>query len=178
VNYVDKADFLMWSRKYDKAYGWQAGCERDLGAKIRKNKQLTLADLMVVAEWKFHGEPEKVARAQELVTRNDPAKVERVTSQALSLPQNDDMFRMNCLTTLDGVSPVLASVILTFFKPEDYGIFDAAPWKMLLGNVPSGMQTPQNYIRLLTALRKTAKKHNLAVRIIDKALYKKSHDTA
>jgi hypothetical protein len=166
----------MWSRKYDKAYGWQAGRERDLGAKIRKNKQLTLSDLLVVAEWKYKGDDEKVARAKELVARNDPEKVERVTSQALSLPQADDIFRINCLTTLEGVSPAIASVVLSFFNPKDFGVLDAAVWKPLLGNIPPGIQTPQSYTRLLAALRKTAKKQNLPVRVIDKALYRKTQE--
>jgi hypothetical protein len=140
---MDKADFLLWSRKYDKAYGWQAGRERDLGNKFRKNKQLTLADLTAIVEWKLKSEPDKLARAQELVARNDPARVERVTSQALCLPQADDMFRINCLLTLEGISPMLASVILSFYYPQEYGILDGAVWKPLLGNVPQESKPPQ-----------------------------------
>jgi hypothetical protein len=175
---VDKADYLMWSRKYDKAYGWQAQRERELGAKFRKNKILRCADLAAVVEWKFKAEPEKNARFLELVARNDEAKVQRITSQVLSLPQGDDMYRMNCLTTLEGVSPVLASVILTFFDSHNYGILDVNVWKRLLGNPPPNMNSPQNYLVLLAAMRKTAAKHNLDARTIDKALYKKSVDEA
>ena len=83
---------------------------------------------------------------------------------------------MNCLTTLEGISPVLASVILAFFDPHNYGILDLNVWKRLLGNPPPNMNSPQNYIVLLTAMRKTAAKQNLDARIIDKALYKKSID--
>jgi hypothetical protein len=92
------------------------------------------------------------------------------------LPQGDDIYRVNCLTTLEGISPVLASVILAFFDPKRYGIFDLRVWRPLLGNASAGLYTPQNYIRLLEAMRKTAAKHNLDVRVIDKALYKKSID--
>jgi len=173
---MDKPDYILWSRKYDKAYGWQAQRERELGAKFRKNKQLTLKDLAAVVEWKFKNEPEKLQRAQELVARNDEERVQRITSQTLSLPTADDIYRLNCLTTLEGISPVLASIILTFYDPARYGIFDGAVWKGLLGNAPPGLYTPQNYIRLLTAMRKTAAKHNLDARIIDKALYKKAQD--
>jgi hypothetical protein len=173
---MDKPDYVMWSRKYDKAFGWQAQRERELGAKFRKNKALTIKDLTAVVEWKFKAEPDKMARAQELVIRNTEEKVHRITSQILSLPNADDTYRINCLATLEGVSPVLASVILAFFDPHNYGIFETSVWKRLLGNAPPGLYTPQNYIRLLTALRKTAKKHNLDARTIDKALYKKSID--
>lgn len=173
---LDKPDYILWSRKYDKAFGWQAQRERELGAKFRKNKSLTVKDLASIVEWKLKNEPEKLTRAQELVARNDEEKVTRITSQSLSLPNADDTYRINCLTTLEGISPVLASIILAFFDPHNYGIFDSSVWKPLLGNVPPGLYTPQNYIRLLAALRKTANKHNLDARTIDKALYKKSLD--
>lgn len=173
---MDKADFLMWSRKYDKAFGWQAQRERELGSKFRKNKQLTCADLASIVEWKFKNEPEKKEHTLELVARNDEDKVQRITSQVLSLPQGDDMYRMNCLATLEGISPVLASIILAFFDPHNYGILDVNVWKRLLGNPPPNVYSPQNYIALLAAMRKTAAKHNLDARVIDKALYKKSID--
>ena len=173
---MDKPDYILWSRKYDKAFGWQAQRERELGVKFRKNKALTCKDLTDVVEWKYKAEPDKMTRTQELMLRNTEEKVHRITNQILSLPNADDTYRVNCLTTLEGVSPVLASVILAFFDPHNYGIFETAVWKKLLGNAPPGLYTPQNYIRLLTALRKTAKKHNLDARTIDKALYKKSID--
>ena len=173
---MDKADFLMWSRKYDKAFGWQAQRERELGAKFRKNKALTCADLASVVEWKFKNDEDKKTHALELVARNNEATVNRITSQVLSLPQGDDMYRINCLTTLEGISPVLASIILTFFDPHSYGILDLNVWKRLLGNPPPNMNSPQNYIVLLTAMRKTAAKHNLDARVIDKAWFKKSID--
>jgi len=173
---LDKPDYIMWSRKYDKAFGWQAQRERELGTKFRKNKQLTCKDLSAVVEWKFKNDPEKLQRALELVARNDEEKVQRITGQTLSIPNADDTYRIICLTTLEGISPVIASIILTFFDPKNYGMFEPSVWKGLLGNPPSGLYTPQNYVRLLTAMRKTAGKHNLDARIIDKALYKKRLD--
>ena len=173
---MDKADYLTWSRKYDKIFSWEVQREHELGAKFRKAKVLTCTELAQVVEWKFNANHEKKTRALELVARNDETKVTRVSGQVFSLPQCDDSYRMNCLTTLEGISPVLASVILTFFDPHVYGIFDISVWKPLLGNPPPYLYTTQNYIRLLVALRKTAAKHNLDARTIDKALYKKSID--
>jgi hypothetical protein len=173
---LDKADFLMWSRKYDKAYGWQAQREREIGAKIRKNKALSLKDLASVVEWKFKDEPEKLARIQELVARNKEEDIARITGQALSIPGCDDIYRVNCLTLLEGVSPIIASVILAFFDPKQYCILTLQVWKRLLGNAPPNMQSTASYKTLLLAIRKTAAKQNLDVRVIDKALYKKSID--
>ena len=175
-DYVDKADFLKWSRKYDKAFGWQAQRERELGSKFRKAKALTIADLAQVVEWKFIEDSEKKTRVLELVSRNNEDTVNRLSSQALSIPSCEDAYRMNCLTLLEGVSPVLASVILAFFDPKQYCIFDATVWKALLGNPPPNLLTAQNYLKLLVVIRKTAAKQNLDVRVINKALYKKNID--
>jgi hypothetical protein len=173
---MDKALFLTWSRKYDKAFGWQAQRERELGSKFRKLKVLSYVDIASIVEWKFKEEPDKCKRVLELVARNSPDRVERITSQVLCLPQGDDTYRVTSLTTLEGLSPVLASVILAFFDPHQYGIFDLRVWKPLLGNPPPNLYQTQNYVKLLIALRKTAAKHNLDARTIDKALYKKSLD--
>jgi hypothetical protein len=168
----------MWSRKYDKAMGWRAQRERQLGAKFRRNKVMTKADLAAVVDWKFNDEPDKRDRALELVNRNNEETVNRISSQIFNLPTDDDAYRMNCLTILEGVNPVLASVVLAFFNPRLYGIFDLRVWKPLLGNAPSGLLTTANYVKFLAALRKTAGKHNLDARVIDKALFKKSLDEA
>ncbi len=173
---VDKADFLTWSRKYDKAFGWQAQRERELGSKFRKLKSLTSVDLASIVEWKLKGDSQKKARTLSLVARNNEATVNRLSSQALSIPSCEDGYRMNCLTLLEGISPVLASVILTFFDPQQYCILDVAVWKALLGNPPPNMQTTQHYLKLLAVIRKTAAKQNLDVRVVDKALFKKSID--
>lgn len=173
---MDKSDFILWSRKHDKSMGWRLNREQMLGARFRRNKILTMEDLALVVEWKFWDEPEKKKRILELVARNDTAKVEHISSQVFNLPQTDDAFRMNCLLTLEGVSPVLASVILSFFDPKQYGILDEAVWKPLLGNPPPNLLSTANYQKLLLALRKTAAKHNLDVRVIDNALYKKASE--
>ncbi len=173
---MDKPEYILWSRKYDKSFGWQAQRERELGAKFRKQKALTVADLAQVVEWKFKEDDEKKTRLLELVARNSEEKVSRISSQAFNLPEGDDTYKLLCLTTLEGVSPVIASVILAFFDPHQYGIFDTRVWKGLLGNPPPGLYTPQNYIKLLVAMRKTAAKHNLDARTVDKALFKKSID--
>ena len=173
---MEKKDFLKWSAKYDKDQGWLAQKERELGARFRRLKAMSLADLAEVVEWQFQGDEAKRNRVLELVARNDAASVLRVSSQVFSLPVADDGYRMNCLMMLQGVSPVLASVILSFFDPKQYGVFDVYVWRALLGNEPPNLFSTVNYLKLLSALRKTAAKHNLDVRTVEKALVKKKLD--
>jgi len=169
---------LKWSQKYDKDQGWLAQRERELGARFRRLKVMSGADLAMVVEWKFKDDEEKKRRVLELVARNDEASIARVSSQAFNLPLDDDACRMNCLMMLEGVSPVLASVILAFFDPGLYGVFDVYVWRALLGNEVPNLFSPVNYLKLLVALRKTAAKHNLDVRTVEKALVEKKLDEA
>ena len=170
---MDKKDFLKWSAKYDKDQGWGVQREKELGARFRKTKVMARTDLAQVVELKFKDNEEKKNRVLELVARNDEASVVRISSQVFSMPLDDDRYRMNCLLMLEGVSPVLASVILAVFNPNQYGVFDVHVWRALLGNEPPNLFTTANYLKLLLALRKTAAKHNLDVRTIEKALVKK-----
>ena len=169
---MEKRDFLKWSRKYDKDLGWLAQKENALGARLRRAKVMTRGDLAEVVEWTYRDAPEKKTRVLELVARNDEAEVERVSSQVFNVPSCDDAYRMNCLTMLQGVSPVLASVVLAFFDPKRYGVFDVEVWRALLGNEPPNLFTTANYLKLLLAMRKTSAKHNLEARTIEKALVK------
>ena len=173
---MDKKDFLKWSHKYDKEQGWLAQRERELSARFRRLKVMSVADLAMVVEWKFKDDEEKKRRVLEVVARNDEASIARVSSQAFNLSLDDDACRMNCLMMREGVSPVLASVILAFFEPKQYGVFDVYAWRALLGNEMPNLFSTVNYLKLLVALRKTAAKHNLDVRTVEKALVEKKLD--
>jgi hypothetical protein len=175
---VDKRDFLKWSQKYDKDQGWSAQVERGLGARFRKARVMSRADLALVVEWKFKDDEAKRKRVLELVARNDEASVVRVSSQAFNLPGDNDACRINYFMMLEGVSPVLASVILSFFDPKQYCVFDVYAWRSLLGNEVPNLFSTVNYLKLLVALRKTAAKHNLDVRTVEKALVQKKLDEA
>ncbi len=174
---MDKADFLKWSRKYDKDQGWWSQKEQELGTRFRKNKAMTSEDLAMVVEWKFKdAADEKKKRVMEAIAKNDPAVLNRISGQVFNIPSGEDSYRLNSLVMLNGVSPVLASVILSFFDPKQYGIFDVRVWRAVLGNEPPSLYSTANYLKLLAALRKTAGKHNLDVRTVEKALYKKNLD--
>ena len=170
---MDKRDFLKWSQKYDKDQGWLAQVEQELGARFRRSKTMSVVDLAKVVEWKFKGDEVRRRRVLELIGRNDDVLVTQVSSRAFNLPGDDDACRVNCLMMLEGVSPVLASVVLAFFNPKQYGVFDVYACRALLGNEASNLFSTINYLKLLLALRKTAAKHNLDVRTVEKALVKK-----
>ncbi len=175
---MDKADILRWSRKHDKENAYWGKKEQELGAKLRRTKVMTLEDLAQIVEWKFKDDERKKAKVLEVITKNDEAAVMKISSQAFCVPGEEDSYRMNSLMMINGVSPVMASVILAFFDPKRYGVFDNSVWRVLLGNEPPNLFSTQNYLKLLAALRKTAAKHNLEVRVVERGLFQKSLDEA
>jgi len=175
---MDKADILRWSRKYDKDNAIWSQKEQELGSKLRKAKVMTREDLAQIVEWKFKDDERKRAKVLEAISKNSDEVIENVSRQAFCVPGEEDTYRMNSLMMLNGVSPVIASVILAFFDPNRYGVFDSAVWRALLGNEPPNLFSAQNYLKLLMTLRKTAAKYNLDARIVEKGLFKKSLDEA
>ena len=173
---MDRAEILRWNRKYDKDNAWKSQTEQELGAKLRKSKVMSMQDLSRIVEWQFKEDDRKKAKVLEAVSKNDDEVVMKISSQAFCVPSEEDSFRINSLMMLNGVSPVLASVVLAFFDPRHYGVFGAGVWRALLGNEPPNLFSVQNYLKFLSALRKTAAKYGLDVRIVDKGLYEKSVD--
>ena len=175
---MDKADILRWSRKYEKDHAVWTRKEQELGAKLRRTKVMTREDLAQIVEWKFKDDERKKAKVLKAISKNEDTTVMKISSQAFCVPGEEDAYRMNSLMMLNGVSPVIASAILAFFDPKRYGVFDNAVWRALLGNEPPNLYSTQNYLKLLEALRKTAAKHNLDVRVVEKGLFKKGLDEA
>ena len=75
-----------------------------------------------------------------------------------------------------GVGPALASTILTFLNPKDYGVFDIHVWREIFGKESTGLFTAPNYLKALREMRRIASKNDLDVRVVEKALFKKNYD--
>ena len=114
-----------------------------------------------------------------LVDRNGDQDVRRISSHVLSLGTDDDSYKVESLCgVLSGVGPAVASTILTFYNPQDYGVFDIHVWRELFGEEPENLFTPRNYLIVLTKLREIANRFWLPVRTVEKALFKKNYDEA
>jgi len=175
---LGKEEILNWSRKYDKDHPWWTQKEIELGDKFRKTKELTKNDLVQVVEWKFKDLKGRKDRVLEFIAKNDERLVLRISSDVFSSTLEDDSYRLNSLQMLEGVGPALASTILTFYDPKKYGVFDIHIWREIFGKEPENLFTTENYLKLLTELRRIANSHNLDVRTVEKALFKKNIDEA
>jgi len=175
VNRMNKEEILNWNWKYDKDYPWWVEKEKRLGDKFRQTKTLTKADLDQVVEWKFKKLKGRRDRVLRFVKRNADKTIQQTCSQVFAM--SDDSDRIKSLDALHGVGPALASTILTFYAPKQYGVHDIYVWREFFGKEPSTVFIGCGcYLKLLAELRKIANKHDLDVRTVEKAYFKKNID--
>lgn len=173
---MDKEEILNWSKKYDSEYPWWIQKEQELGARFRITKKITREDLEQVVEWKFKDMIGRKKRVMGLLAKNTDEKIRKVSNQFFRITSNDDSYKVHTLNMVHGIGPALASTILTFINPKDYGVFDIHVWREFFGEEPKGLFRTANYLKVLVELRKIAKQHQLDVRIVEKALFKKNYD--
>ena len=175
---MEKEEILNWSKKYDEDHPWWTQKEKELGDKLRSSRELTKDDLVQVVEWKFKDLLGRKVRILGLIAKNDDTEIRRISSHIFGLSSKDDSYKVNSLCMLHGVGPAVASTILTFYNPKEYGVFDIHIWRELFGKEPENLFRTENYLKLLAELRRIANKYGLGVRIVEKAFFKKNVDEA
>ena len=175
---MDKAEILDWNRKYDVDHPWWIKIEKELGGKFRQSYEVTKNDLLLIIEWKFLNMPWKDERKRDAENVNENEL--RTKSQiALRLSPRDDYERISNLR-FKGINASTISVILSFFDPHNYGVFDRHVWRGIFGHETSivDLFNIDNYIKLLSALRTIAEQYDLPVRTVEKAYFKRDFDKA
>jgi endonuclease III len=173
---MDKVTILKWNDKYDKDHSWWTEKEKEVGDKFRKTKMATKDDLRQVVDWKFKEIEGRRTRILGFVEKNADSEVRKISSDVFGSTLGDE-YKIDSLQNLRGVGPAVASVILTFYNPKDYGVFDIHVWREVFGKEPKGYQfTTKDYLKVLGELRKKATQLSLNVRTVEKALFKKNYD--
>ena len=175
---MDKGEILKWNAKYDKKSTKSTIKEKELGDKFRKTKTLTKADLIEIVWWKFELLKGRRDRILKYVEKNSDEEV-GMCSQVFNLTPSEESFRIGVLDNLYGVGPALASVVLTFYDPKNYGVFDIHVWREFFGKEPKNLfGTSSYYIRLLSELRTIGNKYDLNARTVEKAYFTKNYENS
>mgnify|MGYP000315347953 CR=1 FL=1 len=172
-----KKELLSWAERYNKEEGttYDLKTEKEIGDRLRFKLELSKEDLKEIVRWKFQenrlkGRRLKVLRMLENV---DDTLIKNISRKALTA--QSDYERIHLLRTIHGVGLALASVILTFYDPKNYGVFDTHVWRELFGKEPKGLfNNPAYLFRVLLELRRIAKNVGLDVRTVEKALFKRN----
>ena len=175
---MNRQEILYWANMYDKEnYEQWVLPEKELGNKFRQTQEVTKADLIAVVEWKFLGNPLWKQRRLNDVQYIDDKKIREKSHEVFTQAQTD-LERVNGLR-FKGVGTAIASVILTFYNPKEYGVFDRHVWQGLFGDQPSEFfdyafyADAENYLKVLERLRDDATIHELDVRTVEKAYFNK-----
>lgn len=171
---MEKSEILEWCHKYDNDHPWWVEKEKELGDKLRETGELTKEDLVEIVEWKFKTVPGRIKLITGFVRQNEGDDIRTISRSVLRLSPKYDTHKIKSLTHIYGVGPAIASTILTFYDPKNYGVFDTHIWREIFGKESRPTFTTRNYLILLSKLRELAKKHSLDVRVVEKALFKRN----
>ena len=149
-----------------KEYGKRNRSDEDdvVGARMqtaRGRGYMIRDDLIEVAEWKWRG-----GAVRKLCRENTEAEVKGIS--AASFSAGSERLRIGALLALQGVSCPMASVILHFAFPDRYPILDVRAMKTVGG---SQHYTFARWLEYVDLCRKTASRHGITIRELDKALW-------
>ena len=181
MGYLTKEQVLSRSQKYNNEEDlYNAGLEQELGDKLRRTKELTKEELDRIVGWKFQG---RLVGRRNLILKRisvvDDAFIRRVSNESFN--EQDDRMRIKKLMGRDGgiagVGLALASVILTFYDPRNFGVYDIHVWREMFGKEPDNLfSNLENLIKFLERLREEARTMELSARVVEKAYFKKNLD--
>jgi hypothetical protein len=180
---MDKNAILYWRNRYDKdePQKW-AQIERELGIEFRKYGCVYKQDLEKLFPWKFRNDPLKLAIANNHLNKANDDTIQSKSRQAFEVSPSDDdcderrlrlLHEMKCF-----VGYSVGSVILAFYDPQQYGIFDTHSWGELTnsGIAPKNLFATNKIhyvLNFLAQLREKADETGLGCREVEKAYFKK-----
>jgi hypothetical protein len=172
---MDRDEIIFWKEKYEREEDqYNTGIEEDLRKNFKKKRHATKKDLQEIIGWKFQG---RLKGRQQLNLERlngvDNWIIEKITALAFEVP--GDRLKLKLLMAIDGVGTSVASVILAFYDPENYGVLDFHAWHGLFNSEKKSF-TQQDCLRYFEGLRKLSKKVGLPCRDVEKALFKKDLD--
>lgn len=173
---MNREEIIFWRDKYDREEDkYVTGTEEELRAKFRENRHATKEDLEKIIKWKFQG---RLAGRQKMnltrISRVEDWVIKKITGLAFEMPT--DKLKLKLLTAIDGVGASVASVILTFYDPDNYGVLDFHAWHGLYNN-DKKIFTEQECLRYFKDLRAKAREVGLPCRDVEKAIFNKDLDS-
>ncbi len=167
-----KEELLNWARRYDER-DKDKELERAFGSETYR--ELSRKKLLRMLQWKFQGLPGRLKLFRPRVENTEEEEITGAFREAVGYA--DDKARIERLDELPAVGPAMASVILTFYDPSNYGVLDVHAWRELFGSMPKGLfQGSKHLIEFLTEVRAIARQHAMRARDVEKALFQRNYE--
>lgn len=166
---MDADAIRTWSERYDEAYDDDLhAIESRIHEVLSEQLYLTRDQLEEVVRWKLNGMPGRREGNIDRVRTVSDEFVRRVSEAALLV--DDPTVQLKTLTSIPGVGPATATVILAFYDPENYGVGDRYIINEFFGEDRTMRVT--DYPTILAELR-TRNPADFDSRIVEKAYYQK-----
>jgi hypothetical protein len=171
---MDKNQATEWLRRYELEEDYNNGLEEKLRTQFKKNQSFTKSDLLEIMKWKFETMQGREKRQQNLLKTIKDEDVVHISTAAFRI--KDDRLRIAVLMTIPSVGLAIASTVMTFYAPENYGIYDIHSWRGLMCKKEFQSATWKELDAFWTKLRKEAKKLGMTCRDLEKAYFKKDKE--
>ncbi|HJQ71324.1 MAG TPA: hypothetical protein VKA70_20265 [Blastocatellia bacterium] len=135
---------------------------------IKQRAYFNKLEFLAMCSWKS-------PRPRRLYESNSGAQIRRASIELFAAKCEKQ--RVELLTKLKGVGVPTASAILTLTDPQDYGVIDIRVWQVLyhygaVATRASGVGfSSENWLEFLERLRYWARKFNVSVRDVERALF-------
>lgn len=164
-----------FSKKAIEKYGEDENVLHYVGQGIRRRGHLTPMDLFYIIVWKAPRETRRqgvaASHAFECIRKRGVWGIAELTWEALLLADNGEIEKsIEILSGLDGVKTRVASSILTFYRPDKFGMVDKLAWESLYTERKEEFE-PSDYVEYLKDIRQLAEKCHVTPRIVDVALW-------
>ncbi len=139
-----------------------------LGESIRARGYISRDELLKILEWKAERAKTKLEDNSEII--------ESVSQ--LAFRTSDVFYKISLLSVIRGVGVPVASAVLRFVYPEEFGIIDINAWTALaeMRRVKekkffASQVRAVDYVKYLEILRELAQEQGMSVSEVDMALY-------
>jgi len=150
--------------------------ESTVGNEIRNSGEVTVRQLKQMITWTYRNNVRR-KRYLEQIERIDERALKYITKMVFKMSEELDLYKVKLLCCLEGIGPVMASVMLRFYDPRRYCVFGFRVWRQLLQDEKNNNR-PENYVRLLKEIRKKTIETEENVRNIEVTLCKVDEESS
>lgn len=170
---MDGDAIKKWSKQYEENYDKELRkIEDELTTTLGTQQYIDQSQLEQVVRWKLNGQPGRRDRFIEQLNTVPDAFIRRISEAAFLL--DDPKTQLETLTSIPGIGPATASVVLAFYDPTRYAVGDRYIVAALL-DADRSMRTT-DYALILTELRER-NSGSFDLRTVEKAYYQQYRDT-
>ena len=175
---LDKKELQYWINRYSETeQRGEKEIEENLTKKFQTQGFANKEEIIELLHWKFGTMQGRLKRELNLIGKEPDLCIIEKTKQAFKSREDLDLEKIKVLKSIKGFGNAVTSVVLTFYNPNKYGVFDIHAWRELFGKETESKDynTTKALLRFFEELREISKETGLTCREVEKALFTKNY---